>query len=643
MQTLRNTTLTTWLLPIVLIFSTPIWGQEEVQVASIIKEATVFLEGAQVTRTATTPVPAGRATIVFMGLTADLDPESIKVNARENDFIILSVSHRLNFGNPPEPGPEVDALQQQIKELGFRKDLIVTQVNIAREEEAILKANRNMSGQASGLAAEDLEQAVRFHRERLTEINMNYLTWNRRLDSLREVRENLQKQLAELRGKNPQKASAEIVVITEGERATNTEFRLSYLVPDAGWQPYYDVRVTDITQPVDLRYRAKVRQQSGEDWQDIQLTLSTGDPKASAVAPELSTWRLYNGARPPVYRPTASRNVRSGYQRITGQIMESSGEALIGATVLVPGTTAGAVADMDGNFQIDVPAGTRYLTVSYTGYTTSTVPITGSRIGVVLNENVSQLEEVVVTGSGQRRNQRRKESESLAEADVDYAPPPPPPPPAPAPVPTTISRQTTTVSFQIDLPYSIPSDGKERDVEIKQHQLPATYTHVAVPKVNEAAYLTAAVTAWEGYDLLSGDIQLFFEGTYLGRSYLDVSAAEDTLDLSLGKDPNVVVERTEITEFRKQSFLGGKISQSRGYRINVRNRKDQPVRLVVKEQIPVSADDDITVKADLSAGAQLDPETGIVSWELALPPRGEAGVSLEYTVKAPRSSRIYLD
>jgi uncharacterized protein (TIGR02231 family) len=166
---------------------------------------------------------------------------------------------------------------------------------------------------------------------------------------------------------------------------------------------------------------------------------------------------------------------------------------------------------------------------------------------------------------------------------------------------------------------------------------------VTVPRVKEAAYLTAAVTDWETYDLLSGDIQLFFEGTYLGRSYLDVSAAEDTLNLSLGKDPNVVVERQEITEFRKQSFLGGKVSQSRGYRINVRNRKNQAVQLVVREQIPVSADSDITVRADLSSGGKLAEETGMVSWVLNLAPQREAEVSLEYTVKTPRPKRVYLE
>ncbi|MTB49900.1 DUF4139 domain-containing protein [Lewinella sp. W8] len=629
---------------LVLLCSVLVTAQEEMPVSSTIEEATVFLEGAQVTRTATATVPAGRRAIIFTGLTADLDPESVKVSTRESGFLVLSVSHRMNFGTPPEPGPEVRELEARVETLDFERDLISTRANIAREEEEILRANRSISGQASGLAAEDLERAVRFHRERLTEIRMNYLRWNRQLDSLAKVRESLMKQLAEMRGKKPQKAQSEIVVITEAERSATADFRLSYLVPEAGWEPYYDVRVTDISQPVNLRYRAKVSQDSGEDWEDIKLTLSTGDPKGSAVAPSLEVWRLYGGSRPPTYRPLAARDIRSGYRSVSGRIFDANGEPLIGATVLVQGTTIGTVADVDGNFRIDVPMEATALTFSYTGYRSSSRPITGGRLDVLLEDAAEFLDEVVVTGRARSRKQRRDERISEEDLSLDYSPPPPPPPPpAPAPVPTTVYRQATTVSFQIDLPYSIPSDGKERDVEINQHQLPAHYTHVTVPKVNEAAYLTAAVTNWEQYDLLSGEIQLFFEGTYLGRSYLDVSATEDTLNLSLGKDPNVVVERTEITEFRKESFLGGKVSQSRGYRIEVRNRKEQPIRLLVKEQIPVSADNEITVKSEISSGGRLESESGMVRWELQLPPQREVKVSLEYTVRAPRHKRIYLD
>jgi hypothetical protein len=642
MVSLSNTSPRLLLPALLLVFSTALLGQEEILAASEIEEATVFLKGAQVTRTASSRIPSGRSTLVFHGLTADLDPESIKINTTESGFIVLSVSHRLNFGTPPEPGPEVKALEAEIKDLGYQQDLIATAVNIAREEEEILRANRSISGQASGIAAADLERAVQFHRERLTEIKMNYLRWNRQLDSLKDVGESLKKQLAELRGKTPQQATAEVVVITEAERTTEAKFNLSYLVPDAGWEPYYDVRVTDISQPVDLRYRAKVKQASGEDWEDIQLTLSTGDPKESAVAPELQIWRLYGGSRPPVYLPLTPREVETGYRTVSGRTLDVNGEPLIGASVLVQGTTIGTVSDIDGNFQINVPVEASSLTVSYTGYQTNSTPILGGRMDIRLAESTELLQEVVVTGLGKQRNRGRKAQDIMEDALVSYAAPPPPPPPPP-PVPTTVTRQTTTVSFQIDLPYSIPSDGKERDVEINQHQLPARYTHVTVPRVKEAAYLTAAVTDWETYDLLSGDIQLFFEGTYLGRSYLDVSAAEDTLNLSLGKDPNVVVERQEITEFRKQSFLGGKVSQSRGYRINVRNRKNQAVQLVVREQIPVSADSDITVRADLSSGGKLAEETGMVSWVLNLAPQREAEVSLEYTVKTPRPKRVYLE
>jgi uncharacterized protein (TIGR02231 family) len=252
-----------------------------------------------------------------------------------------------------------------------------------------------------------------------------------------------------------------------------------------------------------------------------------------------------------------------------------------------------------------------------------------------------QLDEVVVTGYADARNQlagsapgvrAKKERQRAQRAEAAAAPPP-----------VTVERRATTVNFDIELPYTIPSDGKARDVEIKRHDLPATYTHIAVPKFSPEAYLTAAVTDWEQYDLLSGPINLFFEGTYLGQSALDVSTTKDTLELSLGRDQNVVVERKATEDYRKRNFFGNKQSDSRGYTITVRNKKAQAINMIVLDQVPVSADEEIEVKVEAQGAFKLEEKTGILTWRTTIAPEQQAQTAFGYTVKYPRSKPVILE
>jgi len=214
---------------------------------------------------------------------------------------------------------------------------------------------------------------------------------------------------------------------------------------------------------------------------------------------------------------------------------------------------------------------------------------------------------------------------------------------APAPVPVNTERRPTTVVFDIELPYIIPADGKARDVEIKRHDLPATYSYLAVPKFSLTAFLKATVTVWGPYDLLNGEAQLFFEGTYLGTTTLDVRNTNDTLELSLGRDAGVLEERSETDEYRKRNFCGGRVTESRGYTISVRNKKEQPLKLTVLDQVPVSADEDVNVKLEIPVGISHEEKTGMLTWTLNLAPGTEQKVNFGYTVKSPRNRRILLE
>lgn len=206
-----------------------------IKVTSVIKSATVFREGAHLQRRGSARISKGRSTLVFTGLTGSLDPGSVQVKAEE--LLILSVSHRLYFYELPESGAAENTIYNRIEALDRERRRLLTEVNIAKEEEEVLRANRDLDGTSSGLNAEDLERGVKFQRERIRAIKLSYLMLDDSLRANRESRELLQKQISELGQTNQRPATGEVVVVVESEAPITSDFHLGYRVDDAGWTP----------------------------------------------------------------------------------------------------------------------------------------------------------------------------------------------------------------------------------------------------------------------------------------------------------------------------------------------------------------------------------------------------------------------
>ncbi|MGI9175335.1 MAG: DUF4139 domain-containing protein [Rhodothermales bacterium] len=180
-------------------------------------------------------------------------------------------------------------------------------------------------------------------------------------------------------------------------------------------------------------------------------------------------------------------------------------------------------------------------------------------------------------------------------------------------------------------------------MQIEDYEVPAAYRYYAAPKLAEAAYLTALVTGWEDLNLLSGPANLFFEGTYVGESFLDVAATQDTLVVSLGQDAGVVIDRTKQRDFSDRSFLGRSRSETVAFQTEIRNTKRRPIEIVIEDQIPISTTDQIDVEHELEGGAALDEETGLLRWRLTVPPQATEDVAFRYTVKYPSDERVVLE
>jgi uncharacterized protein (TIGR02231 family) len=207
----------------------------------------------------------------------------------------------------------------------------------------------------------------------------------------------------------------------------------------------------------------------------------------------------------------------------------------------------------------------------------------------------------------------------------------------------TVVQRTTSFEFPISVPYTIPSDGQNHLVGVQEEELTSTYKYYCTPKLDLDAFLFAQVTGWEGLNLLAGPAYIYFEGTYVGESLLDLNGVGDTLDISLGRDQGVTVQRTKRKEFCTRQVLGSKRVESVGWEIAVRNNKPQPVNLVITDQYPVPVRSEIEVKLDESGGAIVKADKGFLTWKVSVEPRTNQKWNFGYSVKVPKEQMVVLE
>ncbi|MBO9702267.1 MAG: DUF4139 domain-containing protein [Sporocytophaga sp.] len=205
---------------------------------------------------------------------------------------------------------------------------------------------------------------------------------------------------------------------------------------------------------------------------------------------------------------------------------------------------------------------------------------------------------------------------------------------------TTVVENATSMEFDIALPYTIPTGNTPQLVDIQSHEVKASYQYTAVPKIDQDAFLVGHITDWDELNLLSGNANIFFEGTFVGESFIDVNNTNDTLALSLGRDKKVVVKRNKIKDFTKKNFIGANKKEEYAFEIEVRNTKKESIDILVEDQIPVSQNSQIEVEAIDTGGAAYNKDNGKLQWKLSLGAGETKKVLFKYSVKYPKNKTV---
>ena len=294
--------------------------ENEKEVRHKIDQVTVYRQGAQIKRTTSTVVPAGTATLVFPDLPTSIDPSEVRITGT-GDFTILSVTHRYHTDtlSGSESQAERERLQKERNDLYHLMQQEQHWYTILDKEEQLLASHTQFTVKDSGVDLGRLIDATRFMRERRIELLQERQAIDRRIADMQASLTKLDLAMGALPPLRTE-THLELLIHTEADAQTSGAISFGYWMQQAGWDPAYNARVESVSDPLKLESIALVHQRTGEDWERVNLSVSTGTPNRNRSKPNLSPWFLHanhHGSRGPLPVPPQPQTIGSRPSRTT--------------------------------------------------------------------------------------------------------------------------------------------------------------------------------------------------------------------------------------------------------------------------------------------------------------------------------------
>ena len=195
------------------------------------------------------------------------------------------------------------------------------------------------------------------------------------------------------------------------------------------------------------------------------------------------------------------------------------------------------------------------------------------------------------------------------------------------------------LEFEVLGSNSIPSDNKSHMVELNRFELGAVYGLACVPKLNTEVFVTANVQSNELISQLNGEANIYLNGTYTGKTFLSQQAS-DSLLVTLGKDNRIIVKREKVKEMCSKSLFGSNKKDASTIEITLTNTSNDAIEVDVKDQIPLSSNQEITVKLLDTGGAKYEVETGLLNWNISIPAKQSKKLRFAFEISYPSGKII---
>ncbi len=269
---------------------------QEIEITPELHSATVYLNTAKLSYSADVSLPKGNTVLVFKGLSPYLIPESMVLKG-VGKASIVNISYRNNFLVNKRDNAKIRELKKEWEAVARKVTALEAQQIGLKHELEILKVNSKLEKPSLGL----VQQFVDYYKKRFNDIQKQIFEINLKLEPLQEKRDKLQKQIKELQGRAKRKAK-DMVVTLSVPASQNFKFYLEYLTRRAGWQPSYNIRSEGAGKDLNWQFQAEVKQNTGIDWYNIPVTLSTLRPQFHLQIPQPNPWYLYP-YKPASYAP----------------------------------------------------------------------------------------------------------------------------------------------------------------------------------------------------------------------------------------------------------------------------------------------------------------------------------------------------
>ncbi|MBS4042567.1 MAG: mucoidy inhibitor MuiA family protein [Chitinophagaceae bacterium] len=590
-----------------LISITSFCADEKNTVHANLKSATVFKNGAELTHTASSNLKQGMSELVIENIANQIDINSIQIKTA-NAVTLMGIEFSNNYLAPTEKSPRIKMLEDSIQKLQAERDKLYTATETNNELFQVLKSNRDLKGTQTGMSVTELAKLMDYYKTKMQELQETKSSLTEKMKKIDEQKAKLQNQINEENSKNTSQAGRLILQLSVAILG-KYDFTISYIANNAYWTPYYDVRVDDIKSPLKLITKAKITQTTGIDWKQVKLSLSTSLPSQWGNAPILNAW--YLAYVNPVYAlqgrvaGLAMNSIQQGYLEKSSQKAESS-------SIRIRGT-----ASINGNNEpLYIVNGAEMSKSEFNKISSSDI------------KSVNVLKDANATSLYGSRGINGVIVVTLKEGMDDYV---------------TVTDNTLNLAFDIDLPYDVPTNGKAQTATIASNEIAASYKHYAVPKLDNDVYLLAEIPEWEKLNLMPAEANIIFEGTYVGKSFIDPNNTTDTLNFTLGRDKRVVVKRNKLTDYSSVKFWGSNKLQQFTYEITIRNTKKEAINLLLKDQFPLTTNKEIEVELISNGGAEVNNDLGILNWQLNLVPGETKKIRFSYSSKYPKDKQININ
>jgi TonB-dependent SusC/RagA subfamily outer membrane receptor len=590
-------------LMLICVFQSVLFGQTEMAVKSTITKVTVYTRGSQIESTAKFDLPQGRLLLSFRNLSPYINKESIRVDG-DGNYSILNVQLANDFINRLEKSKESVDLNSAIQQFTDKIEDEETWIRILNEKLEFLKTNKNVTGKDQTINPDVFKSLNAIYGENFEKYTLDLLKRQRQIKDYTKEVGKLKDQLNSLNSKN-ELPSGTITITVDSKQSQTSTIKISYLIDNANWYPSYDIRFISANKPLVIAYKANISQNTGVDWKNVDLKLSTAKTNISAQIPSLAANYLQ------FYYPSISNALQG---RVAGVSLSNSLNAppppseirIRGNSSLTNSTPLYVV---DGAVMTDI---------------SSINPDDIESMDVLKGESATAIygsrgsEGVVVITT---KKQKDKSGVPL----------------------TVTSKNETSNEYIVEGDQSVNSDNKLNVITFRETNLNATYEYQSIPKLSKNVYLIGKVSDWYKADLIDGEANIYLENSYVGKSRINTQQFTDTLDLSFGVDNNISVNREKIRDFSSSQAIGSNKKETYAWKLTIRNNKSYPIKAKLFDQVPISSDKDIQVETLELSGGTMNPNTGKVQWSLELNPNETKLVILKYSVKYPKDKIVKVE